>query len=130
MSEPARKTKYKTRWSLFALRTIPWRIKWWFFYRFHPRHRYHVVHTGLSPRYYDPATRMETAIVAMFMHWVDHPRSAASLVDPESKWTDDDRTVLLGLRDFFRDKQVYDMPRDELTPRLLELVKRRRNFWY
>ena len=28
-------------------------IKYWFIYRFHPKHRYHVVDTGLAPGYYD-----------------------------------------------------------------------------
>lgn len=27
---------------------------WWILYRIHPKHRYHMVNTGLKPGYYDP----------------------------------------------------------------------------
>lgn len=34
------------------------RIYWWFQHRFNPRHRYHIVYTGLKPGYYDTDTRL------------------------------------------------------------------------
>lgn len=35
---------------------------WWFRHRLDPRHRYHVVRTGLCPGYYDPDIRLMAAI--------------------------------------------------------------------
>lgn len=47
---------------------------WWLLHRVVPRHRYHVVRTGLKPSYYDPDWRITFAvfqIVAEFKHHVD-----------------------------------------------------------
>ena len=48
--------------------------KWWLLHRLVPRHRYHIIRTGLKPGYYDPDWRITFAvfeIVAEFKHHVD-----------------------------------------------------------
>ena len=35
---------------------------WWFVHRINPRHRYHIINTGLTPGYYDPDIRILAGI--------------------------------------------------------------------
>ena len=46
-------------------------VWWWLLHRVHPRHRYHVMRTGLTPGYYDPATRIVCGVLAEITHFVD-----------------------------------------------------------
>lgn len=45
--------------------------KWWLFYRFHPKHRYHIVDLKLKPRYYEQDTRIFYAIFRIFEEHVE-----------------------------------------------------------
>ncbi len=74
------KGKYPIRF--FFYETIPdiWgdirhkvrNIKWWFFHRFHPKHRYHVVRTRLEPGYYDPDTLILESCFALLCDFVEY----------------------------------------------------------
>ena len=46
-------------------------IKHWFLYRFHPKHRYHLVDTGLAPGYYDKDYLMLCACFNLLKHYVE-----------------------------------------------------------
>lgn len=46
-------------------------IKYWFVYRFDPRHRYHVVKTNLRPGYYDVDYRMFHCCFALLVFFVE-----------------------------------------------------------
>lgn len=47
------------------------KIKWWFFHRFHPKHRYNVVKTGLKPGYYDCDIQMFHACFSLLVGFVE-----------------------------------------------------------
>jgi hypothetical protein len=47
------------------------RNAWWMLmHRFHPRHRYNIVRTGLPPGYYDPDTRMMHAMMTCLSEYL------------------------------------------------------------
>ena len=48
--------------------------KWWFCYRFVPKHRYNLVRLPLSPNYYDNNTRLFYAIFAIFEDHVNEAK--------------------------------------------------------
>ena len=45
------------------------RIKYWFFHRFHPKHKYNKVKLPLPPGYYDPETRIVYTVFEEFSKW-------------------------------------------------------------
>ena len=45
--------------------------KWWLFHRFHPKHQYNKLETGLPPGYYDPNTQITYAIFYNFAKWYE-----------------------------------------------------------
>ena len=47
------------------------RAKWWVLWRFHPRHRYNVVKTGLPPGYYDAPEAMLHACFSLLKDYVE-----------------------------------------------------------
>lgn len=49
-------------------------LKWWILYRFHPKHRYHLIHTGLKPNYYDTDILMEATIIRLFLDYIEHEK--------------------------------------------------------
>jgi hypothetical protein len=53
------------------LRTLS-KIKWWFLHRFHPKHRYNVVKTGLKPGYYDPSERIIFSVFSLVAQYYDN----------------------------------------------------------
>mgnify|MGYP001602085484 CR=1 FL=1 len=46
-------------------------IKWWFYYRFHPSHRYNKVDTCLSPGYYDKDKLILHACFSLLVDFVE-----------------------------------------------------------
>lgn len=48
-------------------------IKYWFLYRFHPNHRYHVLKIG-KPGYSDPRHCLITAMMAVLKRYIDELR--------------------------------------------------------
>lgn len=49
-------------------------LKWWFYHRFHPRHRYNIVKTGLPPGYYDTDTVLLHAMFSLLIRHIDIER--------------------------------------------------------
>jgi len=47
---------------------------WWARHRIDPRHRYHVVKTGLPPGYYDPCDRILASVMNEVTRFVAGPR--------------------------------------------------------
>jgi hypothetical protein len=47
-------------------------LKWKILHRFHPKHRYHVVDTGLEPGYYDPCTQIFASNFQLLCDFVDN----------------------------------------------------------
>lgn len=46
-------------------------IKYWFMYRFHPKHKYHLVDTKLLPGYYDADYRMLHVCFSLLVDYVN-----------------------------------------------------------
>ncbi len=61
-------------------------VKWWFLHRFHPKHRYNVVDTGLPPGYYDVDTLMLHSVFNLFHEFMKRQHSPNCHVD----WTCDE----------------------------------------
>jgi hypothetical protein len=63
-----------------------WRdFVFWFLYRLHPEHRYHVVRTGLRPGYWEIEDRMLHAMFSLLLEHVD----AEGLENIEATATDE-----------------------------------------
>jgi hypothetical protein len=45
--------------------------KFWIFYRVHPKHRYHIINTGLEPGYYDEDTLILHGCFAMLERYIE-----------------------------------------------------------
>ena len=72
--------KDKIRW--FFTRDLP-DSYWWFVHRLIPKHRYHMIRTGLKPGYHDPCVRLICAIMEETVMYVD-------LAGKMFVWDDDD----------------------------------------
>ena len=48
--------------------------KWWFLYRFHPKHAYNIVDLKLKPGYYDSNIRMFYAIFRIFEEHIEESK--------------------------------------------------------
>ena len=55
------------------------RAKWRLFHRYHPKHRYHVVDTGLPPGYYDEDTLVLHSCMKMLERYVQQNGGVAHL---------------------------------------------------
>lgn len=47
------------------------RVRWWFLYRLHPKHQYHIVRTGLEPAFYCEDTLILHSCMAMLCRYVE-----------------------------------------------------------
>lgn len=61
----------------------------WVFYRVHPRHRYHIIDTRLSPRYYENVTRLQHGMFAVLCDHVEE-HGLQNLVDSVIDMVHDD----------------------------------------
>lgn len=59
-------------WPLYRVGTKINNAKWWLLWRFHPRHRYFMVNTGLGPGYHDHDERILHACMAMLCEFVKY----------------------------------------------------------
>jgi hypothetical protein len=50
-------------------------VKWWLLHRFHPKHRYHVLNTGLKPNYYDIDTIMLHGCMKLLDRYIEIERN-------------------------------------------------------
>lgn len=102
--------------------------KWWFLHRFHPSHRYHVIHTGLEPGWRDRDYLMEHLIVKLLIDFVEDEKPYDHFDTVESvnaaEWI-----RLKELYNFFKEHKVYDLEHDDLTEKLVEIVKLRGMLW-
>jgi hypothetical protein len=57
--------------------------RWWLVHRLCPKHRYHIVDTGLRPGYHDPDTQMLHACFAILSRYV-HRQKTCGIVDWEA----------------------------------------------
>ena len=46
-------------------------VKYWFYYRFHPKHKYHIIKTNLKPGYYDTDHRLLHGCMSLLCEFVE-----------------------------------------------------------
>lgn len=81
-------------------------FKYWFLYRLHPEHKYHLVNTGLKPNYHEYDTRLVEAILYTTKTFVDDAKQVISwsgkerwhkAFDQAYAWYTHDRPFLLSI---------------------------------
>lgn len=83
--------------------------RWWLSHRIIPRHRYHIVNTGLSPNYYDPDQRMLHSVMSIFCDWYENSHHCIRVEDFEDRTDEDSQMYLETNREAFETyKRIYD----------------------
>ena len=105
------KHEFKYDFHLFLYNFPPG--KWWFCYRFVPKHRYNIVRLPLPPKYYENDMRLFYAIFAIFE---DHVNEAKEIIGGYDYIVGDDPDYdnYLANRDDLNkyDLQYYEIRRD------------------
>ena len=57
--------------NLYRISRWPYNAYWWLQHRLNPRHRYHVIPTGLRPDYWDIDTRMLHGCMTLLSQYVE-----------------------------------------------------------
>lgn len=60
-------------------------LVWWFKHRLIPKHKYHLIDTGLSPEYYDIDIRMLHGCFSLLLKYVEEELPHASTVNKKNK---------------------------------------------
>lgn len=79
---------------------------WWVRHRIDPRNRYHVIHTGLSPGYYDPDTQILHAVMGIVERFVTLTRDTV-----DWSYSEEHRRTWKVLTDalaFWREYQAFE----------------------
>jgi hypothetical protein len=79
---------------LSQLRAAKRHVSFWFLYRLHPEHRYHVVRTGLRPGYWETEDRMLHAMFSLLLEHVE----AEGLENIEATANDESDDATVGWR--------------------------------
>lgn len=66
---------------LYKIINIIEKIKWWFYYRFFPKHRYHVIKLG-DPGYYEFDEAVRLSVSNLFLEHYPHIRGFMD-IDPD-----------------------------------------------
>lgn len=120
--------KKRIKWVIKRIPTWPGNVKWWLFHRFHPKHRYHVINTGLGYGWRDRDVVMEQLIVKLLIDFVE-------LEEPYEDWdvnASNNTAELVRLKeiyDFFKTNDHFDLGYDDLTSWLVEIVQLRGIMW-
>ena len=125
----------------------PGQIKWFFLHRFHPRYQYNIVRTGLPPGYYDTDKRMETAIIKLFVDFIEIEKPFDQFDTDNPKYCTPEQIAnwaeIKELYHYFRhaDRWMHDRELDwndiegskkrnaEFTEKLCSVVKLRGYYW-
>lgn len=122
------KVKKKVQHRFNKMRGWPHNIKWWFLHRFHPKHRYHIINTGLGPGWRDTDVLMEHLIVKLFIDFIEkekpHEVKDLSQTNYPEDWKKIQQLYLV-----FKQQDPLAMKYDELTPLLTEIIQLRKHFW-
>lgn len=103
-------------------------ILWWFLHRFHPKHRYHVIKTGLKPGWVDRDFLFEHLMVKLLIDFVEK-EDPFNFFDTENSPHSADWKRLRELYVFFKQNDFSQLEYDELTNKLCELVRVRGRMW-
>jgi hypothetical protein len=107
-------------------------IKMWVYYRFHPKHRYNIVRTGLEPDYYDKDFLMERAIIQLVIDFFEkeEPGEDERYAELKQIYHYFKKLSLDGIHasDFSKYKD-YENAYNELTRNLIRAVELRELMW-
>jgi hypothetical protein len=132
---------YLTRCTMLGVSVLAWfrSIKWWFFHRFHPKHRYNIIKTGLKPNYYDPDTRIIYGtfnLVTEFVEYAptvfdfkdtpEHEKVFTELSDAVNWWKENEK-LYGSLFDSYEEETKYE---DELKKHLTNIINNIFYLWY
>jgi hypothetical protein len=113
------------QWTIKPLYRIGRKIndaKYWFMWRFIPRHQYNIVRTGLKPGYYDEDTLMLHACFAILGRYIESEGGIEAIRAEEGTIhviDGDYRSELLALWDWWKiEKPADEKRRDEMVARL------------
>ena len=120
--------KKRIWWTLKRIPSWPSKVKWWIFHRFHPKHRYHMINTGLGYGWRDRDTVLEQLIVKILIDFVELEKPYEHF-NTETSHYRDNWVRLKEIYDFFKANNHLDMKYDELTPLLVEIVQLRKMLW-
>lgn len=127
--------RYRTPWYRAAWRGLcraADRAYWWANHRFNPRHRYHVVNTGLPPGYYDCDDLMVAAVAALLVRYARSKAPTEETMAEEVGARREQSERLRELCEYFGSKtprEVLEVPYDEMTEKLCEVIRLRRRVW-
>lgn len=82
-------------------------VKWWFFHRFHPSHRNHVIKTRLPPGYYDKDDLMFHACFTLLQNFVELEQPFDIFETSEPHWTE-----IKNLYDWWKERALRQDPWD------------------
>lgn len=116
---------------------FPYRWKQWILYRFHPKHRYHIINTGLSPGWHDRDYLMQHIMIKLLVDFIEREKPFEHF-DIENSHNKDKWYELKELYIFFKDIWnehdsidfgYYQDNYAELTKKLCRLVELRGLMW-
>jgi hypothetical protein len=106
-------------------------IPWWFRHRLDPRHRYHVIRTGMPPGWVDREELLAVLMVKMLVDFFEGEKPF-EWFDIEASHNRAEWYRLRGLYEYFRGRHpetIRDIPHEELTEKLTEIVRLRDLMW-
>jgi hypothetical protein len=112
------------------------RIKYWFFHRWHPKHKYNTIVVG-PPGYYDPDQQIEDAIIKVFVCFIEHEQNTnlfELLDNPEpAEYYGYSRETLQKIRDTYKlikSPEFEKLNYEQLTEVLVTIISYRAMLWY
>lgn len=119
---------------IFRLRQKIRDVKFWFLHRFHPKCRYNIVKTGLPAGYYDQDVRMEYAIAAIVVDYVNEESQIYNgQWEPGPEDTHYSNFLKLkGYAEIFQKNFLEDdfgLDREEFTKILHDIINIRGSMW-
>lgn len=108
-------------------------LKWWFYHRFHPSHRYHVVHTGLEPGWCDRDMLMAILIQKVVIDFVEKEKPY-EWFETETSRQSKDWADLRCLYSYFKEVDIFELSKDDqgyqkLNESLVEAIRLRHLLW-
>jgi hypothetical protein len=105
-------------------------IKYWFLYRFHPKYKYHVLHTGFPPGWRDRDLVLAAIIRKIIIDFVEREKPYEHF-DTEDSRHAQEWIQLKELYNWFKSTDLWfdDVEYDDLTDKLVEAVRLRKMLW-
>lgn len=120
-------TDYSPGWTSWLYRRVD-NASWWFKHRFVPKHRYHILNTGLGYGFRDSDLIMEAILVKLLIEFVEQQDPFNHFDTSQSEYFEmwiETRE----LYEFFKKNDFRKLSHDDLTPWLNRIVAIRGHMW-